>query len=301
MVGSDAGSWRRIDADGVSTHYAVAGQGRPVLFLHGWGLGHRTYSRPLAALTRRGCRVFAPSLPGFGGTQSLPSDRRSLAGYGQWAASFLDAVGVDEPVIVIGHSFGGGVGVTYAHQNPETVAYLVLVNSVGGSRPQYAAGRPGYLGGRPLWSWIIQFGRELLPPDKGVRLVADVWSDLAANLCRNPRDLVEVGRLAAGAELLGELEDLRDKGVPVLALRGHSDGVVPLAAFEAMCTAIGAPGQIVTGNHSFLLADPAALEEVMANLLSVGGPTLVVPGLGLHDPPGPVAPAPAPAPWGALP
>ena len=273
MGGSDdGGSWRRVDAGGVSTHYAVAGQGRPALFLHGWGLGHRTYSRPLAALTQRGCRVFAPSLPGFGGTRPLPAGRRTLAGYGRWAASFLDAVGVHEPVIVIGHSFGGGVGVTYAHQSPEAVRYLVLVNSVGGGRTQHAAGRPGYLGGRPVWSWAIQLGRELLPPDKGVRLVVDMWSDLAANLRRNPCGLVEVGRLAAGADLLKELEDLREKGVPVLALRGHSDRVVPLSAFEAMCTAIGAPGQIVTGNHSFLLADPGAFDEVMANLLSVGGP-----------------------------
>jgi len=267
-----AGSWRRIDAGGVSTHYAVAGRGRPVLFLHGWGLGHRTYNRPLGTLARRGCRVLAPSLPGFGGTQPLPRSGRTLSGYGRWVASFLDAVGVDDPVIVVGHSFGGGVGVTYAHQNPEAVRYLVLVNSVGGGSMQHAAGRPGYVGGRPLWTWLIQLGRELLPPDKGVRLIADMWSDVSANLRRNPWDLLEVGKLAASADLLGELEDLAQKGVPVLALRGHSDGVVPLAAFEAMCMAIGTPGQIVVGNHSFLLADPRAFDEVMANLLSVGEP-----------------------------
>jgi len=273
MGGSNgATAWRRIDAGGVSTNYAVAGRGRPVLFLHGWGLGHRTYNRPLGMLTRRGCRVLAPSLPGFGGTEPLPRQRRTLAGYGWWVASFLEAVGVDDPVIVVGHSFGGGVGVTYAHQNPEAVRYLVLVNSVGGANTRHAAGRPGYVGGRPLWSWMIQFGRELLPPDKGARLIADMWSDLAANLRRHPRDLLEVGKLAANADLLGELEDLREKGVPVLALRGHSDGVVPLAAFEAMCAAIGTPGRIVVGNHSFLLADPRALDEVMANLLSVGAP-----------------------------
>ena len=54
--------------------------------------------------------------------------------------------------------------------------------------------------------------------------------------------------------------------------------------------AVGAPGQIVTGNHSFLLADPGALDEVMANLLSVGGPTGVVPALELDDPAGAAAP-----------
>ena len=274
----------------MSTRYAVAGEGNPVLFLHGWGLGHRTYSRPLAALARRGWRVFAPSLPGFGGTRPLPPEQRTLPGYGRWAASFLEAVGVDEPVIVIGHSFGGGVGVTYAHQSPEAVRYLVLVNSVGGARTQHAAGRPGYLAGRPVWSWVIQFGRELLPPDKGAHLIAGMWSDLAANLRRNPRDLLEVGRIAAAADLLKELEDLRIKGVPILALRGHSDGVVPLAAFEAMCRAIGAPGQIVTGNHSFLLADPEAFDEVMANLLSVGCPPAPEAAGRRDDPPGPAAP-----------
>jgi len=179
----------------VSTHYAVAGEGHPVLFLHGWGLGHRTYSRPLAALTRRGCRVLAPSLPGFGGTGPLDRPERTLAGIGRWAAGFLDVVGVDEPLVVVGHSFGGGVSVSLAHQHPERIAYLVLVNSVGGVRSDHATGRPGYLGGRPLWSWAIQFGRELLPPDKGVRLVRDMWSDVSANLISNPLGL---HRLDAG-------------------------------------------------------------------------------------------------------
>ncbi len=259
--------WHRIKVDGASTHFAVAGEGRPVLFLHGWGLGHRTYSRPLATLVERGCRVYAPSLPGFGGSGPLPGPQRTLAGYGHWAKSFVDALGVDEPFIVVGHSFGGGVAVGLTHQAPERVRYLVLVNSVGAGETQRAVGRPGYLGGRPVWSWAAQFARELLPPDRGIRLVADMWSDITANLMRNPFGLLEIGRLAARADLLTELDELRSSGVPVLALRGHSDGVVPLAAFEAMCSAIGTEGRIVKGNHSFLLADPAAFDEVMANLL----------------------------------
>ena len=271
QAGAGAG-WHRIQADGVSTHFAVAGEGRPVLFLHGWGLGHRTYSRPLATLVRRGCRVYAPSLPGFGGSASLPGPRRTLAGYGQWAQAFVEAVGIDEPLIVIGHSFGGGVAVGLAHRSPALVRYLVLVNSVGAGETHRAVGRPGYLGGRPVWSWAAQFARELLPPDKGIRLLADMWSDILANLRRNPIGLMEIGLLAAGADLMSELDSLRSSGVPVLALRGHSDGVVPLSAFEAMCSAIGTEGRIVKGNHSFLLADPAAFDEVMANLLVLSDP-----------------------------
>ena len=103
----------------------------PVLFLHGWGLGHRAYRRALRRLTARGCRVYAPAMPGFGGTADLPPRERSVAGYADWVADFLAEVGVDEPAFVLGHSFGGGVAIRLAHDHPELVRYLVLLNSVG--------------------------------------------------------------------------------------------------------------------------------------------------------------------------
>jgi pimeloyl-ACP methyl ester carboxylesterase len=102
--------------------------------------------------------------------------------------------------------------------------------------------------------------------------VSDMWSDFVNNLVHNPLGLLEIGQLAARADLLEEMKDLRIANVPVLALRGHADGVVPLSTFEAMCAAIGTEGRVVTGNHSFLLADPAAFDEVMANLLTVASP-----------------------------
>ena len=42
---------------------------------------------------RAGCRVYAPALPGFGGTRELPADQRTFAGYAAWVGRFLDAVG----------------------------------------------------------------------------------------------------------------------------------------------------------------------------------------------------------------
>jgi pimeloyl-ACP methyl ester carboxylesterase len=221
-------------------------------------------------LVSRGCRVYAPSLPGFGGNPPLPADQRTVAGYGEWAAQFLDAVDVGEAVLVVGHSFGGGVAVTLAHGHPELVRSLVLLNSVGGGRWQRAAGRPGYLGGRPVWSWTLQLARELLPPQRGVGLIVDMWYDVASNLVRNPCGLWEIGRMAAGVDLLAELADLASWEIPILALRGHADGVVPRKAFEAVCAALGREGSVIRGNHCFLLADPASFDEVMANVLAVG-------------------------------
>src|SRR5712692_8675345 len=92
--------WHDIEVDGRPAVYGVGGHGLPVVFLHGWGLGHRAYKRALRRLAAKGCQVYAPALPGFGGTAELPADQRTLAGYAAWVADFLDAVGVDEPVFL---------------------------------------------------------------------------------------------------------------------------------------------------------------------------------------------------------
>src|SRR3954451_19017974 len=128
---ADHVEWKTTTVGGRSTVYGVGGRGLPVLFLHGWGLGQHTYKRALKRLAHLGCQVFAPALPGFGGTAELPASQISFAGYAHWAAEFLESVRVDEPVFLVGHSFGGGVAIKLAHDYPQLVRYLVLVNSVG--------------------------------------------------------------------------------------------------------------------------------------------------------------------------
>jgi pimeloyl-ACP methyl ester carboxylesterase len=125
-------SWESVLVDGRSVNYGTAGSGLPVLFIHGWALGQHAYKRALKRLVRLGCRVYAPALPGFGGSAALPAGACDLGAYAAWLDSFLSAVGVDEPVFVVGHSFGGGVATKLAHDFPDRVGYLVLINSVGG-------------------------------------------------------------------------------------------------------------------------------------------------------------------------
>ena len=45
-----------------------AGDGEPLLFLHGWGLSPRAYADGIAKLGTGGVRVIAPALPGFDGS-----------------------------------------------------------------------------------------------------------------------------------------------------------------------------------------------------------------------------------------
>src|SRR5438876_11492199 len=85
-------TWRRTWVDDRPALYGVAGRdGLPVVFLHGWALGSRTYRRSIDRLLALGCQVYAPALPGFGGTPDLPRRQFSFAGYADWVDGFLDA------------------------------------------------------------------------------------------------------------------------------------------------------------------------------------------------------------------
>lgn len=259
--------WHRTLVDGRPAVYGEAGEGPPVVFFHGWGLGHHAYKRPLARLALRGCRVLAPAMPGFGGTAALRNRTPDIHEFGVWANSFMEAVGVDEPAIVMGHSFGGGVSITLAHDFPERVKQLVLVNAVGGA----VWGRSGNyeLSDRMLWQWAYEFAKELWPPQRGFRTFWSVREDLVTNMMRNPMAMVTAGMLAARADLRDELTELRARKLPVVVMSGADDGVIPLSAFDAMCSALGIEGQVLRGNHSWLLTDPDAFDEVMANVVEL--------------------------------
>lgn len=261
--------WKRTEVDGRPALYGEAGEGLPVLFLHGWGLGQHSYKRSLKRLVQLGCRVFAPALPGFGGTAELPRSEFSLAGYAAWVDRFLEAVAVDEPVFCMGHSFGGGVAIQFAHDNPERIRTLVLVNSVGGSTWRSGESAVRSMAQRPLWDWGIHFPRDIMPLRQVTRVLPVVLEDALPNLLRNPWNLWRVGNLARQADLTGELEELKRRRVPVVVLWGEDDRIIPKASFDALCTAIGAEGEVVAGNHSWLLADPDAFGEVITNVLEV--------------------------------
>ncbi len=236
----------------------------PVVLLHGWGLADHTYRDVISSIASHGCRVIAPALPGFGGTHDLPKYDFSIAGYGRWVADFLVAVHVDEPAVVVGHSFGGGVSIRLAHDHRTLVRSMVLVNSIGGS-----AWRRGSvvrsIAERPLWDWGLHFPSDVWPIRQATRVLPVLVEDFIPNLLRNPRAIAKVSNLARRADLRSELEDLRRDGLPITILWGSRDGIIPRESFEALCVAAGVQGTVVDGSHSWLLADPDQFGEVITN------------------------------------
>lgn len=279
--------WRRTWVDDRVAHYGVAGAGLPVVLCHGWGLGHRAYRHSIDRLVAQGCRVWAPALPGFGGTADLPGRSFTIGGYAEWTAAFLDAIGVDEPAVVIGHSFGGGVAISFAHRFRERVRSLVLVNSVGGSswRTDGPTGALRSLAERPIWDWGLHFPGDIWPLPQASRVLPVILGEAVPNMIRNPRGVWRVGQLARRVDLRPQLEALKAAELPVVVLWGTRDGVIPRAAFDDLCAAIGSDGEVVDGSHSWLLADPDAFGEVITNHVQVALLARDLETVDLTDPP----------------
>jgi pimeloyl-ACP methyl ester carboxylesterase len=259
-------SRRSTVVEGREAWYGTAGTGSPVVFLHGWGIDDRAYEPALRLLAREGVRVVAPALPGFGGTSPLPRDRRSFGGYAEWLAEFLEVVGVDEPAVLMGHSFGGGVAIVFAYDQPSHVRGLVLVNSVGGS-----AWRKGStlrsMAERPLWDWGLHLSRDLFPVRQLTRVLPVIVSEAVPNLVRAPRAFWRAAGIARAADLTAELEELRDRGLPVVVLWGTRDRVIPEASTDALCEALDVRRTTLSGGHGWLIDEPDYFSEVMTNVV----------------------------------
>ena len=264
-------AWKTVEVAGATAAYGEAGSGRPVLFLHGWGLDHKAYKRALSRLVAAGARVLAPALPGFGGSAPMPAADCSIEGYAGWLRAFLGAVGVEEPVVAMGHSFGGGVAIQFAHDHPGNVRGLVLINSIGASAWTGQDGALRSMAQRPLWDWGIHFPADLWPLRQARRVLPVIVAEALPNLARDPRSFVRVAGLARHAVLTAQLDELKRRRLPVVVLWGSRDRLVTRESFEEMCRVLGGPHAVtVAGTHAWLIADPDAFGEIMTNVVGLG-------------------------------
>ena len=102
-------------APGVSIDYFAAGEGRPVVLVHGITESRRAWDPVLAPLIAAGFRVTAIDLRGHGASSSVaPYDLATMAGD---LGAVLAQEGIDD-ALLIGHSLGGAVVSAYAAGGP---------------------------------------------------------------------------------------------------------------------------------------------------------------------------------------
>jgi pimeloyl-ACP methyl ester carboxylesterase len=120
-----------FDIDGLRVAYQRAGQGPPLLLLHGILADSRAWRPQLEELSRD-FTVVAWDAPGTG-RSSDPSESLGADGYAACLESFIDELELG-PVHLAGHSWGGGLAQELYGRRPERVASLILVDTYAGWR-----------------------------------------------------------------------------------------------------------------------------------------------------------------------
>ena len=117
-----------IDLHGHQVVYRVAGEGPPVVLVHGMVNASRHWSAVAERLAERHM-VIAPDLIGHGDS-ATPRGDYSLGAHAAVIRDLLSALGIERATMV-GHSLGGGIAMVFFWQFPERVERLALVSSGG--------------------------------------------------------------------------------------------------------------------------------------------------------------------------
>jgi len=118
---------RFVDAGGLRVHVAEAGQGDPIVMVHGWPQHWYLWRHVIPRLAPR-ARVLCPDLRGFGWTDA-PSGGYDPETMGRDLLALLDALGL-ERVRLMGHDWGGWIGFVISLRQPGRIARFMALNIV---------------------------------------------------------------------------------------------------------------------------------------------------------------------------
>jgi len=116
---------RTVHANGVDLHVAEAGDGPPLLVVHGWPQHWWSWRYVIPALSQR-YRVIAPDLRGMGWTDAPdgPYDKQTFA---DDLLALLDHEGIERTKI-LAHDWGGYASFLLAMDHPERVERMVVLD-----------------------------------------------------------------------------------------------------------------------------------------------------------------------------
>ncbi|BDZ39867.1 alpha/beta fold hydrolase [Microbacterium suwonense] len=130
---------------GATLVYEDFGTGpRPIVLLHGIGMGRSVYIDFVQQLSKRGGhRVIGIDLPGFGEAPE-PARTLTMERHADLVAAFLRTKGITDAV-VLGHSMGSQIATEVAVRHPEVLSALILAGPTVNSAARSIRMQAGYL------------------------------------------------------------------------------------------------------------------------------------------------------------
>ncbi|MGZ0170646.1 MAG: alpha/beta fold hydrolase [Planctomycetales bacterium] len=113
--------------NGISLATHDAGNGSPILFVHGFPLSHSMWRHQIQAFSLD-YRVIAPDLRGFGDSD-VTEGTVTMEQHADDLAALLDELNVNEPVVLCGLSMGGYIAWQFLQKFPERLRSLILCDT----------------------------------------------------------------------------------------------------------------------------------------------------------------------------
>ena len=235
-----------------------------LLILHGWGSCARNWQKVKEIIEKKGYRVFAPDLPGFG-ENPQPSEPWFIDDYVNWIKEYCEKNNLSQ-FFLLGHSFGGGLAVKLAGALPGRVQKLILVGAK--IRRQktlryYAGlvlGKTGNLiFSLPVLSLFRSLGRKVLYALMGTR-------DYYVLEVKKAVTMKETFKKVIGEDLTADLSCIK---APTLIVWGRKDRLTPLKdAYLIKKKIAGSKLEIIENQgHVPNLEAPKVLAEKVLNFI----------------------------------
>ena len=280
-------SWREIDWQahlhqvelrGRSVNYVDVGTGEqpPAILIHGLGGCWQNWLENIPRLAQDR-RCIALDLPGFSASE-MPRDKITISGYAETVVELAHAVGLDEPVDVIGNSMGGFTAAELGINHGGFARRIVLCSPAGISITNLKR-RPALTAARIMAAAtnFVLARRESMVRRPGLRhrVLAYVFRhpsridpDLAYHLMTGSGSPGFIPALDALTDYdfrdhLGSIE------VPVLLVWGREDNLVPVADADEFERLIPDARKVIledTG-HVAMLERPETFNDLVVDFL----------------------------------
>jgi pimeloyl-ACP methyl ester carboxylesterase len=264
---------RQIQVGRSVVSYREAGDGTPLVLLHGIGSAARAFDDQLAVLSSR-LRVVAWDAPGYGGSTCLAPESPLASDYAEALLGFLDALGVPACHLV-GHSLGALMAASFAARHPDRILSLTLASVAAGHARMQAAERQKLLAQR--LDDIAELGPRRMAEQRGPRLLGPgatpgmmrrVVETMASV---RPDGYGQAARMLAAGDIKADIARL-PADMPVQFIYGDGDVITPPNRnIEIAALRPAAPVHVIGGaGHAVYLERPelfnAALVDFTARI-----------------------------------
>src|SRR5215211_7273814 len=249
-----------------------------VLLVHGYPASSRMWDPSLNALAAAGLYAVAPDLPGFGWSDPGPPGTNTWTGHVEVLEALRQSEGL-ERVALVGHDWGGLIGLRWACDHPDAVWAIVASDT-------------GFF---PDGRWHAM-ADTLRTPGDGEQLVDGMTFEAFTGMLGSVsvgigpehareyfkafedeprrRGQLELYRSGEFSELEAYEGKLAALGVPFLALWGERDAFAPVSGAQRFAREVpGARVQVIPGTGHFVYEDaPQTAAEALAAFLAEAAP-----------------------------